>query len=64
MVAKKIKYFQEWKNKNIIFENVPVTECTVCRERLFDGNTVEKINEILWELPAREIKKVNDNERV
>ena len=51
MINKKIKHFQEWNDKNIIFEDVPVLECTVCNERLMDGNVVDKINSTLWNLP-------------
>ena len=52
MIKKNVKYFQEWKHENIIIDNVPVIECTVCGERLLDGTTVDKINNILWDLPT------------
>jgi YgiT-type zinc finger domain-containing protein len=60
MIEKKVKYYQEWKNKSIIFDNVPVTECTICKERLLDGKIVDRINKSLWDLPKSQKKEEVD----
>ena len=51
MEQKLIRHCQEWKNHYVIFENVPALVCTVCRETLFTGNNVDRMNEVLWTLP-------------
>ncbi|MCP5004046.1 MAG: YgiT-type zinc finger protein [Planctomycetes bacterium] len=56
MDNKLINHFQEWKGRYIIFENVPALVCSVCKETLFKGGIVDKINETLWLMP-KSIKK-------
>ena len=51
MENKLIRYCQEGKEHYVIFENVPALVCVVCRETLFTGNNVDKMNETLWSLP-------------
>jgi YgiT-type zinc finger domain-containing protein len=56
MDNKNIRHFQEWKGRYVIFENVPASVCSVCKETLFAGNIVDKINETLWSMP-KSLKK-------
>ena len=57
MENKLIRHCQEWKGHYVIFENVPALVCTVCRETLFTGNNVDKMNETLWSLPKSSRKE-------
>jgi len=60
MQNKFIRHFQEWKGHYVIFENVPALVCTVCKETLFTGNIVDKINETLWSMPKSARKEEVD----
>ena len=57
MEQKLIRHCQEWKSHYVIFENVPALVCTVCRETLFTGNNVDRMNEVLWTLPQTSKKE-------
>lgn len=57
MENKLIRYCQPWKKHFVIFENVPALMCPVCRETLFTGNNVDKMNETLWALPKSSQKE-------
>ncbi len=56
MDNKNIRHFQEWKGRYVIFENVPASVCSVCKETLLTGDIVDKINETLWSMP-KSLKK-------
>ncbi|MGR3219943.1 MAG: YgiT-type zinc finger protein [Candidatus Anammoxibacter sp.] len=60
MDNKLIRHFQEWKGHYVIFENVSAMVCSVCKETLFTGNVVDKINETLWSTPKTLRKETVD----
>lgn len=47
-----IRYFQEYKGRVVLIENVPAEVCTQCNEQLLAPDVVERIQRIVWEQPA------------
>ena len=46
---RKISYTIEFKGRMHIIEHVPVKECLQCGERLYSPQTVEKIQNAIWQ---------------
>lgn len=48
MVEKEVSYILELEDKVIIIENVPARVCLETGEKFFSPETVEKIQETIW----------------
>jgi YgiT-type zinc finger domain-containing protein len=48
-VEQKVTYVLEQEGKVLIIENVPARVCTETGERLFAPETVERLQQIVWE---------------
>jgi YgiT-type zinc finger domain-containing protein len=56
LVEKEVTYTIEFNERLHIIENVPAKECLQCGERLYSPETVEKIQNAIWE--NRKLDKV------
>ena len=48
-VEQKVNYMLEMDSKFILIENVPARVCLETGERLFSPETVERLQQMLWE---------------
>ena len=48
-VAQKVTYMLEQQGKVLLIENVPARVCSETGERLFAPETVERLQQIVWE---------------
>lgn len=59
MVSKPIRHVQTWKDRVVVFENVPAEVCSRCGEVLFSGPVVDRLNRVLWSMsPATRTMEV------
>jgi len=49
MIEKKVNYTLEMDGKFIVVENVPARLCLETGERFFSPETVERLQQIIWE---------------
>ncbi len=58
VVEKEVSYAIEFKDHLHIVEHVPAKECVQCGERLYSPETVEKIQNAIWQdrKPDRVVK--------
>jgi YgiT-type zinc finger domain-containing protein len=57
VVKKKVSYILFYEGKWIIVENVPAMVCNQCGEKLFDPDTVGRLQTIIWS-KQKPIKKI------
>ena len=43
-----VRHVQTWRERVVVFENVPAEVCDQCGETLFAGWVVDKLNHLLW----------------
>jgi YgiT-type zinc finger domain-containing protein len=57
-VEQRVNYVLEMDGRYIIIENVPARVCLETGERLFSPETVERLQQVIWERkePARKIE--------
>jgi len=58
MVERKVTYTVEVEGKLLVIENVPARVCVETGEQLFSPETVERLQQMIWERrkPARVIE--------
>ncbi|MGR3310455.1 MAG: type II toxin-antitoxin system MqsA family antitoxin [Candidatus Brocadiales bacterium] len=49
VVERKVSYTIEFKERLHIIEHVPARECLQCGEKLYSPETVEKIQNAIWQ---------------
>ena len=52
MVERKVTYTLELADKIIVVENVPARVCLETGERFFSPDTVERLQQVVWEKKA------------
>ena len=50
MTAVLVRHGQTWHDTVVMFENVPAEVCEQCREQLFPGAVIDRMNNLLWSL--------------
>ena len=52
MTEQEVTYRIELQDKLIVVENVPVKVCIQCGEKLYSAETVERLQQTVWEQKA------------